>query len=139
MALSYFNVLHTPSQISKVTNYKKEGGLYNHQLVKSLNHFGLKTKTYANSKWEDLMDRNTQDSVIVLSWMLEGFIGHFSVLEKADEKFIYLSDPHVGKIIKMEKLKFLRLWLDYEAKGTDAWYPEKNSDIQLRWMVVVTK
>jgi hypothetical protein len=39
----------------------------------------------------------------------------------------------------MEKIKFLRLWLDYEAKGTDKWYPEKNSDIQLRWMVVASK
>ena len=71
--------------------------------------------------------------------MLDGYIGHLSVLEKVDAKHIYLADPLQGKILKIEKIKFLRFWLDYEARGTDKWYPEKNSDIQLRWMVVVKK
>ena len=139
MVLRYFEVPHTVSEIARVTNYKKAGGLYDAQLVEALKNFGLKTKIYKNTSWGDLMKYNQEGTVVVLSWMLEGYIGHLSVLEKVDEKRIYLAEPTTGKIMKMEKLKFLRLWLDYEAKGTDKWYPEKNSDIQLRWMVVVSK
>ena len=139
MVLRYFKVPHTVSEITRVTNYKKEGGVYNIQLVEALKKFGLKTKVYKNTKWEDLIKYNQKESVIVLSWMLEGYIGHLSVVEKVDEKHVYLAEPTTGKRVKMEKIKFLRLWLDYEAKSTDKWYPEKNSDIQLRWMVVVSK
>ena len=139
MVLNYFKIPHTVSEITRVTNYKKEGGVYNVQLVEALNKFGLKTKVYKNTKWEDLIKHNQEGSVIVVSWMLEGYIGHLSVVEKVDEKHVYLAEPTTGKIVKMEKIKFLRLWLDYEAKGTEKWYPEKNSDIQLRWMVVASK
>lgn len=139
MVLRYFKVPHTVSEIARVTNYKKEGGLYNVQLVEALKSFGLKTKVHKNTSWEDLIKHNQEDTAIVLSWMLEGYIGHLSVLEKVNEKYIYLAEPTTGKIMKMEKLKFLRLWLDYEAGSTDKWYPEKNSDIQLRWMVAVSK
>ena len=139
MVLNYFKVPHTVSEITRVTNYKKQGGLYNTQLVEALKHFGLKTKVLKNVTWEDLEKHNQKENAVVLSWMLEGFIGHLSVLEKVNKKYIYLAEPTTGKIMKMEKLKFLRLWLDYEARGTDTWYPEKNSDIQLRWMVVVSK
>lgn len=139
MVLHYFKVPHTVSEIARVTNYKKEGGLYNVQLVEALKNFGLKTRVCKNTSWEDLMKHNQENTAIVLSWMLEGYIVHLSVLEKVDEKHIHLAEPATGKILKLDKLKFLRLWLDYEGKGTDKWYPEKNSDIQLRWMVVVSK
>lgn len=139
MVLRYFKFPQTVSEIARVTNYKKEGGLYNVQLVEALKTFGLKTKVCKNTTWEDLTKYNQEDTVIVLSWMLEGYIGHLSVLEKVDEKHIYLAEPTMGKIMKMQKLKFLRLWLDYEAEGTAKWYPEKTSDIQLRWMVIVSK
>lgn len=139
MVLQYFKVPFTVSEITRVTNYKKEGGIYNTQLVEALRHFSLKTKVYKNTKWDDLIKFNTGDSVVVVSWMLAGYIGHLSVVEKVDENNISLAEPTTGKFLKMEKIKFLRLWLDYEAKGSSKWYPEKNSDIQLRWMVVVSK
>ena len=71
--------------------------------------------------------------------MLDGFIGHVSVVEKVDEKFIHLAEPTTGQILKIEKIKFLRLWLDYEAKPEVPMYPETKANIQLRWMCVATK
>ena len=139
MTLKYFDVPHTVADIAKVTNYKKEGGMYNRQLVSVLQHYGLTVKTVKNTSWEKLMEVNTKDVVVILSWMLEGYIGHLSVLEKVDEKFIYLAEPTTGKLLKIEKKKFLRLWLDYEAQQEIPMFPETKSDIQLRWMCVVSK
>ena len=67
--------------------------------------------------------------------MMLGYMGHFSVVEKVNKDFIELADPHTGKITKMKKIMFMRLWMDYD----DMWYPIKNTDIQLRWMCVVSK
>lgn len=139
MALKYFDVPHTVADITKVTNYKKEGGIYNKQLVRVLQYYGLKTKVFKNTSWEKLMELNTKDSVIILSWMLDGYIGHLSVLDKVDKDHIYLAEPTTGEILKMGKIKFLRLWLDYEAKPEVPMYPESKSDIQLRWMCVASK
>ena len=71
--------------------------------------------------------------------MLDGYIGHVSVVEKIDQKHIYLAEPTTGKVTKIERIKFLRLWLDYEAKDEVPMYPKSKSNIQLRWMVVVSK
>lgn len=139
MTLQYFNIPHTVEDIAKVTNYKKEGGMYNRQLVDAFSHYQLKTKTYRNTTWEKLKELNTKDSVTVLSWMLEGYIGHFSVVEKIDKKYIYLAEPTTGNIEKIEKIQFMRLWHDYEAKAQVPMFPETKAQIQLRWMCVISK
>jgi hypothetical protein len=64
-----------------------------------------------------------------------GVVGHFSVVERVTEDAVFLADPAEGAVIEMDKTTFLKLWMDYEHMA----YPRKNTDIQLRWMAVVTK
>ncbi|OGZ73114.1 MAG: hypothetical protein A2908_01120 [Candidatus Staskawiczbacteria bacterium RIFCSPLOWO2_01_FULL_38_12b] len=136
MILNYFKVPYTFKEIAKVSGYKKRGGLYNKDLVLAVEKFGLNVKEKANSTWADLGRFNKPNKVIVVSWMMKGYIGHFSVVEKVNKDSIELADPDTGKITKMKKIIFLRLWMDYEVKE---WYPIKNTDIQLRWMCIVSK
>ena len=135
MILNYFKVPYTFKEIAKVSGYKKKGGLYNKDLVNAIEKFGLSVQEKANSTWADIGRFNKPDKVVIVSWMMKGYIGHFSVVEKVNKDSIQLADPDTGKITKMKKVIFLRLWMDYE-KG---WYPVKNTDIQLRWMCVVSK
>jgi len=135
MAVDYFSFPISLSKINKISQYRKKSGLYNTDLVKTLNDLDLKNKVVANAKWSDLLRYNKPNNVIIVSWMLRGYIGHFSVVDKVNTKAIYLAEPESGRIIKLDKLVFLRLWFDYDPK----WYPEKISDIHLRWMVVVSK
>lgn len=135
MAVDYFNMPISLNEINRVSGYKKRGGLYNRGLVKTLEILGLKTKVLNNSTWTDLIRYNKLSNIIIVSWMLKGYIGHFSVVDKVTVKAVYLTETESGKIIKLDKLVFLRLWFDYDPK----WYPEKNADINLRWMVIVSK
>src|SRR3989338_8716869 len=98
MILNYFKVPYTFKEIAKVSGYKKK--------------FGLNVQEKANSTWADLRRFNKPDKVIVISWMMKGYIGHFSVVEKVNKDSIELADPDTGKITKMEKIIFLRLWMD---------------------------
>ena len=136
MILNYFKLPYTFKEITKVSGYKKKGGLYNKDLVLAIERFGLSVQEKANSTWADLTRLNKPDKVIVVSWMMKGYIGHFSVVEKVNKESIEFADPDTGKITKMKKIIFLRLWMDYEVS---AWYPVKNTDIQLRWMCIVSK
>lgn len=104
-------------------------------MIEVLRAFNLTIQEKANATWTDLVRLNTPNKVIIVSWMKSGFIGHFSVVEKVEKNHITLVDPQEGKYSKMQKMVFMRLWMDYD----DMWYPRKNSDIQLRWMCVVSK
>lgn len=135
MITKHFGLTFGVKKIASVSKYKKRGGLSNVQFVDALKTLHLKVVVKTGATWKDLKKYNNNDSIIVLSWMLKGFIGHFSILDKVTKTHIFLADPEVGRIVKLPKLVFLRLWLDYD----ELWYPLKNTDIQLRWMAVVTK
>jgi len=135
MAVNYFNLPISLEKINKTSGYRKKDGLYNKDLLKTLEIIGLKTKVKSNASWADLLRYNKLGNVIILSWMLKGYIGHFSVVDRVTSRAVYLADPESGKIIKLAKLVFLRLWFDFEPK----WYPEKNTDIHLRWMAIISK
>lgn len=134
MVSDYFKLPYSFPDIEKVSNYKKRGGLSNKELVDVLGRLGLHVKTKSNSTWMNLKKLNTKNKVIILSWMLDGYIGHFSILESITKKSINLVDPALGNTRKLEKIVFLRLWFDYD----EHWYPLKNTDIQLRWLAEVS-
>lgn len=135
MTLAYFGLPYSFEEIAKISQYKKRDGLTNKDLVETVRSLDLVVREKANSTWADLVRFNTNNKVIIVSWMKFGYIGHFSVVEKVSKDSIILADPHDGKDVKMKKIVFMRLWMDYD----DLWYPSKNTDIQLRWMCVVTK
>jgi ABC-type bacteriocin/lantibiotic exporter with double-glycine peptidase domain len=135
MAMSYLDCNPGFEKIAKTSRYKKRDGLTNQDLVNTLKELGLTTKESNNNTWEQLTESNNDKSVIILSWMKGGYLGHFSVLEFVGKNHIKIIDPDVGKSVKIEKIEFMRLWMDYD----DMWYPEKNTDIQLRWMCAISK
>jgi len=135
MVLTYFRLSHSFKKIARISQYKKRGGLFNKDLVKTLKALNLIVREKANTTWADLIRFNTANKVIIVSWMKFGYIGHFSVVEKVSKHHITLSDPYDGKHARIKKMVFMRLWMDYD----DMWYPLKNTDIQLRWMCVISK
>ena len=135
MTARYFDAPLSVKKISDVTNYKKRGGLFNAQLVRALEKLTFNVEAGYDNTWGKLRSANTKDRVIIVSWMLKGYIGHFSVVDKVTKNHVYLAEPTEGVIIKMQKLVFLRLWFDFDPH----WYPKKNTDIKLRFMAVVSK
>lgn len=136
MVLRYFGMDQTFEEIAKVSQYKKKIGLSNKDLVTTLANFGLKTKEITNATWGTLKKiSENKNNIVIVSWMKNGYIGHFSVVQQVTENKIIIADPQDGKNETMEKIVFMRLWMDYD----EMWYPKKNTDIQLRWMCVVSK
>ena len=135
MICSYFEVPHSYPQIVKTANYKRSDGMSNTELVTAFRKLGFSVREKRKLTWAQLSKLNTKERVLVVSWMLKGYIGHFSVVDRVTKTHIYLADPETGKIEKLDKVIFIRLWFDYD----DLWYPEKSSDIKLRWAAVVSR
>lgn len=134
MVVDYFGLPYSLENIATISKYKKRNGLTNKDIANTLKKLDLQVRTQSSAEWVDLMRLHVPTNAIIVSWMMAGYIGHFSVVEKIDKNSISLADPHKGKIIRMERNVFLRLWMDYD----DLWYPARNTDIELRWMAVVS-
>ncbi|MBN1585014.1 C39 family peptidase [Candidatus Uhrbacteria bacterium] len=135
MVANYFHVPISWDRIGKVSDYRRRDGLHNRDLVRTLEKLGFRVRSSINTTWSRLKRNNVTGKVIVVSWMLKGYIGHFSIVDRITDKAVYLADPESGKIIRIDRIIFMRLWLDYDPK----WYPVRNTDINLRWMAVISK
>jgi ABC-type bacteriocin/lantibiotic exporter with double-glycine peptidase domain len=135
MIAAYFSVLPASHELARLSHTARADGLSNNNLVVAFRRLGLTADSRYNASWADLIASNTPAHAIVVSWMLDGYIGHFSVVDKVSKTAIFLADPHKGAIIRFPKLVFLRLWFDYDG----LWYPRTASDIRLRWMTVVSR
>lgn len=135
MTSQYFGLPHSYEHILTVSHCHEKDGLTNQDLVATLKELSVPVQEMATVTWEELVQANTSDQVIIVSWMKYGYMGHFSVVDTVTEDRIVLADPESGTLETVEKIVFMRLWMDYD----DLWFPEKNTDIQLRWMCVVSK
>ncbi len=134
MIFEYFGIECSTRSERVLRRRARSEGLSNEDLCRILRTEGLNVKAVADANWGDLRKKNGKHQAIVVSWMLKGYIGHFSLVDKATLTSIRLTDPETGGITSLPRLVFLRLWFDYD----DLWYPRVTSDIQLRWMCIVT-
>ncbi len=135
MAADYFGLPYSLSYIDRLTRSRERGGLTNDELLRTIRQLGLSVSSRRRASWQDLRKLNTRNRLIILAWMLEGYRGHFSVLDRTTAEHIYIADPEVGGIRRLPKQTFLRLWFDYD----NIIYPRTLSDISLRWMAIVSE
>jgi len=133
LADQYFGSSRSFKEIEKITNYRKTEGMSDKDIVKVLKQIGYKVERKINSDWEDLSKLNSKETVLIVSWMMEGYKGHVSIVDKVTKDCIFLVDSEEGKIIKMKKVQFMRLWMEYD----DLWWPRTSKDINLRPLIVV--
>jgi len=128
----YFNGKHSLKEIEKITNYKREGGVSDIGIVNALKYLGYVVERKLGCSWEDLTKHNTTDTVCIVSWMKEGYKGHVSILDRVTKDHVFLMDPDVGKVIRIAKIPFMRLWMEYDAH----WWPRTSKDIHLRPLII---
>ena len=77
--------------------------------------------------------RITREFHAISSFWGTGF-RHYSVVVDIGRKYIYLMDPEIGKVRKMDLTTFYRVWFDFPGDVM-----KSNSDLILRRMVVLFK
>ena len=135
LAVRYFGDKTSFKKIEELTEYKKKGGVTDEDIVDVCIKLGYDTKRFLNASWEDLISRNSKDAVLIISWMQEGYKGHVSIVDKVTKDHIFLVDSTEGSLIKLKKVQFMRLWMEYDG----LWWPETPNDIHLRSLIVVKK
>jgi len=61
---------------------------------------------------------------VIVNWFTKGRLdypesevadGHYSVVAGLEDKYIYLQDPEIGKIRKLKRDYFMRVWFDFKG------------------------
>ncbi len=122
MVLKYYGVEKSEKELAKLTSTTQVGWTDDKALVKVLKKFGLKAKIKNNGSFSDIKKNLEKEIPVIVDWFTKGrkdypettvADGHYSIVVGLDKKFIYLQDPEIGKLRKLAKDDFLRVWFDY--------------------------
>ena len=87
--------------------------------------FGLKSKLKNYSNLADIQKYLSKNIPVIVNWFTKGrkdypestvADGHYSIVVGLDKKYVYLQDPEIGKVRKLAKGDFMRVWFDYSGE-----------------------
>ena len=132
--IDFFGIKKSEAELARFCKTTKKHGTHPWDLVSAAGELGLNVRVNEMGDWELLNSFINKDKLPVLVdwWKVDD--GHYSVICGLDKKFVWIADPAEGKIIKMDWVKFRRVWFDFEGDVL-----EKKSDLTLRWWLVAKK
>lgn len=127
--LDYYGMRKTENEIAKIMKRDKELGTRAEDFVRVAKKFNLKFIFKDNSNFSDINKYLKKGVPPIVNWFTRGredypdsaiADGHYSVVAGLDKNFIYLQDPEIGKIRKIKRDDFLKVWFDYEGRYISA-------------------
>ncbi len=125
IVLAYYGIQATEKTIAKCMGTIKKLGSNDKGIVRAVKHFGLHAEVKNRSSLHDIEKWLQKGIPVIVNWFTRGrpdysdsniADGHYSVVEGIDDRFIYLQDPEIGKIRKLKKDDFLKVWFDFTGK-----------------------
>ncbi|QQG43064.1 MAG: C39 family peptidase [Candidatus Daviesbacteria bacterium] len=130
MVLDYYGVNKTEKELAKLANTTTDLGTNDQSLKKAAEILGFKVDIKNYSSFEDTKNWLDKKVPVIVDWFTRGRTdydesevadGHYSVVVGLDEEFIYLQDPEIGKLRKIKKDDFMRVWFDFTGEYISSW------------------
>ncbi len=134
IVLDYFGIKKSEKELAKLSGCSKSKGVEAEGLLKAVKKFGLKGFIKDFSEISDIRKyvKNKKIPVIV-DWFSQDE-GHYSVVADIDNGNIYLQDPELGRVQKLNIDKFKRIWFDFPGS-----FLKSKNDIIIRRLIVIYK
>lgn len=125
MVLEYFGESYSEEEIAQRCRRDPELGTNDVSLAKAARSFGFDVVIKNNSNITNLKQWLKKGVPVIVNWFTRGRSdygdsevpdGHYSVVVGLDEKNIYLQDPEIGTLRKIEREDFLRVWFDFTGR-----------------------
>ena len=122
IVFDYFGVNKSEKELAKLAGTTKSLGTSAEGLTNAAKQLGFKVSVKNNSSFADIEKWLAKGIPPIVDWFTRGrqdysesdiADGHYSVVCGIDSKFIYLQDPEIGSIRKIEKDDFKRVWFDF--------------------------
>jgi len=142
IVLDYYGIEKSEKELVKMTGWNKILGVNDRGIKKAAEKLGFKVKIKNNSNYKDIQSWLNKGVPVIVNWFTKGrndypesetADGHYSVAVGLDDKFIYLQDPEIGKIRKIKRYDFMRVWFDFKGDYI------KSNELIIRQIIIIYK
>jgi len=134
MVLDYFGLKKSERELAKLSGTTKEKGVETKELLRTAKKLGFKGFIKDFSQISDIKKYVLQKKIpVIVDWFSRDE-GHSSVVVGINNKNIYLQDPELGKLRKLNLETFKRVWFDFPGR-----FLRSKKDIIIRRMLVLDK
>ena len=142
IVLQYYGIDIGEKELARMTKWDKDLGIDDKEIESAAKSLGFKIKIKNNSSFEDIEKWLDKKVPVIVNWFTRGRCdytdsdiadGHYSVVAGLDNKFIYLQDPEIGKIRKLERDDFMKVWFDFTGKYI------KANELIIRQIIAIYK
>ena len=142
IVLSYYGLEKTEKELAKLCGADERLGSDDKILKEVSEQLGLKVKIKNNNSFKDIENWLIKGVPVIVNWFTRGRSdysdsavpdGHYSVVAGLDKKFIYLQDPEIGKMRKLDKGDFMAVWFDFKGRYI------KPSELIVRQIIAIYK
>lgn len=126
IVMDYYGLEKSEKELSELTENDSDLGTTAENIKKAAEQLGFTVEIKNNCDFADIENWLDKNVPVIVDWFTRGrndYVeeiaaadGHYSVAAGLDEKYIYLQDPEIGGMRKMEKETFKKVWFDFEGK-----------------------
>ena len=140
MVLAYYGIEKSEKELARLMRHSEELGTTTEDAVRVAKQFGFEVKIKRNTSFADLEKWLDKKVPVIVDWFTrcrrdygdsEISDGHYSVVAGLDDEYIYLQDPEIGKIRKLKRDDFKKVWFDFRGKYIQ---PEK---LDIRMLIAI--
>lgn len=142
IVLDYYGIEKSEKELATLCKVDKNLGVNDKDIKRVAERLGFKVVIKNNSNFKDIEKWLDKKVPVIVDWFTKGrqgysesetADGHYSVGAGLDEKYIYLQDPEIGKIRKIKRDDFMRVWFDFSGEFI------KADELIIRQIIVIYK
>ena len=139
----YYGITKTEEELAELCQKNPDLGTDDKSIKEAAEKLGLKVEIKNKSSFEDIQSWLEKGIPVIVNWFTRGRYdypeddvadGHYSVAIGLDDENIYLQDPEVGRVRKIDREDFFRVWFDYSSEHIEKW-----EDMIIRQIIAVYK
>ncbi|OHA01594.1 MAG: hypothetical protein A3C12_00620 [Candidatus Sungbacteria bacterium RIFCSPHIGHO2_02_FULL_49_20] len=130
MVLGYWGINKSEEEVAIACNRDPELGTDEASLKKAAESYGLKVEIENNASFDSIQRWLDRRVPVIVNWFTRGRSdygdeevpdGHYSTVVGLDDTYIYLQDPEIGGLRKLERDDFMRVWFDFKPAHITSW------------------
>lgn len=142
MVFDYYGMEKSEAEIAKMCNVDENLGTDDKTLKKVAEELGFKAEIKNEASFEDIQSWLDKKVPVIVNWFTRGRAdyedsevadGHYSVVVGLDEEFIYIQDPEIGKLRKITRDDFMKVWFDFTGETI------KSDELIIRQLIAIYK
>ncbi len=142
MVFDYYGIDKTEQEIAKLCGTTEDLGTDDKGIKKAAESLGFKVEIKNNSTFEDIKYWLDKRVPVIVNWFTRGRAdyddsqvadGHYSVVVGLDNEYIYIQDPEIGRLRKIERADFMKVWFDFSGEYI------KSDELIIRQIIAIYK